>query len=324
MTMMCASLFQMGNATSDDSDSLAVRARQNVVLCILGLLFNSALLSVVCVSVRLRRSAKYQLIASLSLADLLLSVVYLPLDTSMAFQGGVWEYGCSLMFFTYGLQEFVMPTIACLTLSALCVEYAVTMFCNVTPLIKRRVVGLGVVLPWVIGFLALLPVFLKRIVTSSGSFSSPCTSRQWDAATLVLLMGIFGFLPVTFLLGALVLMLVSHCCRPTNERIAVRTIISRSEGVYLTHEFTDTLVACLIFIAFNAPFLVEFTMHVQCEADMTCHSPTRVQHVLEVLRTAESVFFPAVWMVGMEFRQGLFTSCKCCYKYCDMEVEIPI
>lgn len=306
----------------EDDDSLSVRARQNVVLGILGLLFNSTLLAVVCISVRLRKSAKYQLIASLSLADLMLAVIYLPLDTSMAFHGGVWEYGCALMFFTYGLQEFVMPTIACLTLSALCIEYAVTMFFRVTPLIKRRVVALGVTLPWLVGFVALLPVFFKRIVTSSGSFSSPCTSKPWDATSLFLLIGIFGFLPVTFLLGSLLLMLISHCWRPSNERIAVRTIISRSEGVYLTHEFTDTFVACLISIAFNVPFLVDFTLHVQCEG-MTCRSPTRVQHALEVLRTAESVFFPAVWMVGMEFRQGLFTSCKCCYHYCDMEIEIP-
>nr|KAG5687238.1 hypothetical protein BaRGS_010906 [Batillaria attramentaria] len=157
-------LIQLMDNSTSETDSLKVRARQNVVLCILALLFNSLLLIVVCISARLRKSAKYQLIASLSVADVLLGAVYLPLDTSMAFSGGVWKY-----------------------------------------------------------------------------------------------------------------------------RLAVRTIIAHSEDVYLTHEITDTVLACFISIAFNVPFLVELVMHVQCDGFSTCASPRRVQHVLEVLRTAESV-----------------------------------
>lgn len=310
----------MKNMTSEDADALQVRARQNVVLCMLGLIFNGTLLVVVSISVRLRRSSKYQLIASLSLADVMLGLIYLPLDTSMALQGGVWGHGCWLMYFTYGLQEFVMPTIVSLTLSALCIEYSATMFCSVTPKLRRRIAVLGVCIPWLTGFLALMPVCLKRIVTSSGSFTAACVDHHWDAPTIIFLIGLFGFLPLTFLTGALLLMVVCHCCRPPDERIAVRTIISRSEGVYLTHEVADTFFACLISLAFNLPFLVDFSLHLQCEG-MTCHSPTRGQHVLEVLRTTESIFFPAVWMLGMEFRHGLFTSCKCCYRYCDVDEE---
>ncbi|KAK7463964.1 hypothetical protein BaRGS_00038046 [Batillaria attramentaria] len=311
----------MDNSTSE-TDSLKVRARQNVVLCILALLFNSLLLIVVCISARLRKSAKYQLIASLSVADVLLGAVYLPLDTSMAFSGGVWKYRCGLMFFAYGLQEFAMPTITTLTLAALCLEYCVTIFYNVTPVIRRRVVVVGVFIPWILGCLSFAPVYVARIVTSSGSFTSACSDGQWNASALFLLIGVFGYVPLLSLLASLVLMLISFCCRPTVDRLAVRTIIAHSEDVYLTHEITDTVLACFISIAFNVPFLVELVMHVQCDGFSTCASPRRVQHVLEVLRTAESVVFPAVWMLGSEFRHGLFTSCKCCYRCCDMDVEL--
>lgn len=310
----------MENVTSE-AESLQVRARQNVVLLILALIFNFVLLIVVCVSLRLRRSAKYQLIASLSLTDVLLGVIYLPLDTSMALNDGVWKYGCNMMFFVYGLQEFAVPTITTLTLAALCLEYSITVFYNMTPFMQRHVVLLGILIPWILGCLSFLPVYLDRVVTSSGSFTSACTGKQWQFTTLFFLIGLFGFIPLVFLVAALLLMLISFCCRPTDDRLAVRTIIAHSEDVYLTHEITDTILACLISVAFNLPFLVEFVMHVKCDGFSACRSPQRVQHVLEVLRTAESVIFPAIWMLGSEFRHGLFTSCKCCYRHCDLEVE---
>ncbi|XP_076444217.1 uncharacterized protein LOC143282459 [Babylonia areolata] len=309
---------------ADVNDALEVRARQNVVLCLLGIIFNSTILAVVAFSLRLRKSAKYQLIVSLSFADVFLGLIYLPLDTLMAFHGGVWHYGCSLLFLTYGFQEFVMPTIAALTLSVLCIEYALTMMCDDASAgrRRRRTVLLGVLLPWGVGLTALVPVFLLRFVTSSGAFSPPCVEEPWHVSTLVLLVGVYGYLPLAVLAGSLLLMLAAYCCRPPDDRVAVRTILARSRGVFLTHEFADTFFAGLISLGFNLPFLVELSLSVQCQGDGAwCRRERPVRHVLEVLRTVESVFFPAVWMLGMEFRHGLFTSCNCCYKYCDMEVE---
>ncbi|XP_076465535.1 uncharacterized protein LOC143297208 [Babylonia areolata] len=308
-------VVKLNNSTWRDEAALITRARQNTVLCILGLIFNLTLLLVVCLASRLRRSAKYQLVASLSLADLLIGMIYLPFDTSVAFHRGQWIYGCSLMFFTYGLQEFVMPTIASLTLSALCIEYAVTMLHDVTPAIKRRVVLVGVLLPWFLGSLALVPVFLKRSLVTSDSFTEPCVHKEWSFPTIVVLIGLFGFVPLLFLAGSLLFMFLSRCCRPADERMAVRAIRARSHGIVLTHEYTDTTFACLISIVFNLPFLLQFSLHVQC-GDTSCHTSEHVLHVLDVLRAAESVFFPVVWMLGLEFRHGMLTSCKCCYRNC--------
>lgn len=313
----------MGNDTSE-TDLLAARARQNVVLCILGILFNSVLVAVVCKSPRLRKSAKYQLVVSLSGADILVSSIYLPLDTCMAFNNGTWPFDCPLLFFAYGLQEFVVPTVTALTLAAICLEYAVTIFFTVTPLVRRRVVLTGVLLPWLLGLAAWIPVYTARVITSGGSFSESCTSANWTLAGLVALLGAFGFAPLTFLLVALVLLVVAHCCRQPDERLAVRTIIARSEGVYLTHEMFDTFIAGLISVVFSLPFLIELTSHLECDVFLVCRSTARIHHFVEVLRTAESVFFPAIWMLGAEFRHGLFTSSVCCYKYCDMDVEGPV
>ncbi|KAL8575182.1 hypothetical protein ACOMHN_042492 [Nucella lapillus] len=318
--MLAFMLRGMENYTFTDDVILAARARQNAVLCILGLIFNLTLLLVLCLSVRLRRTAKYQLIASLSLADLLISLIYLPLDTTMALHRGQWVHGCSWMFFTYGLQEFVMPTIASLTLSALCIEYSITMMFDVNLAIKRRVVVLGVVLPWFLGSLAFVPVFASRVVLTGGPFTNLCTDTRWDRFTVSVLIGSFGFVPLLFLTGSLLLMYVSRCRRPPDERMAVRAIRARSQGIVLTHEVTDTTLACFISMLFNLPFLLHFTMHVQCE-NKHCHRSEGVMHALEVLRTTESVFFPVVWMLGLEFRHGLYVSCKCCYQFCDPRPE---
>lgn len=322
-----------------DIDEGNVRAKQNVVFSVLILMFNFMTLFLIVLSPSLRSVPKFNIIASMAVANIVACLTFFPVDTRKALGMDSPEYRSTFPSFQQSVYMYCMPSVIAFSLVCLCVDYMVNRVYSCKQQRKIMTSVFGVAIPWTCALFSLLlllhtqntsnedsrdiilnlqDTFTPENVSFSSTYNNtPSIVTRTDSqggrvpVEIIVQISLWGFLPpvlAVIIAGSSLLMRSMYKSLPVymlENGVSAPTV--NHEGHAKEISLMDTVTSAVVNLVLSIPLTVDILYSLTCTSDGQCVLLEATSRNAELARWSVVFILPALWMLDAEFRTAFIT-----------------